>query len=241
MEKRLQNILALSGVASRRASGTLIEKGVVKVDGKVVREKGSRFDPDKHTITVSGEEIKAKEKKFYFLFNKPAGVISTVIDTHDRKKVTDFFSDVNARLYPVGRLDKDTTGVMLLTNDGELAHRLSHPSFGVEKEYLAVSSLKLDARSLRAISSGVDIDGKKTAPCSVSEIADPRGRNIYRIRIHEGKKRQIRVMFVSVGAEITELDRTLYAGLSAEGLKRGERRELTEREIKNLRSLVLEK
>ncbi|MFA6635935.1 MAG: pseudouridine synthase [Candidatus Omnitrophota bacterium] len=239
MKKRLQNILALSGVASRRASGTLIEKGIVKVDGKVVRERGARFDPEEHVITVRGKEIKAEEKKLYFLFNKPAGVISTVIDTHGRKKVTDFFRDVDARFYPVGRLDKDTTGVMILTNDGELAHRLSHPSFGVEKEYLAVSSLKLDDRALKAVSSGVDIDGKKTAPCLVSEIADPQGRNVYRVRLHEGKKRQIRVMFVSVGAKITELDRTRYAGLSAEGLKRGERRELTDGEIKTLRSLVL--
>lgn len=239
MEKRLQNILAFSGVASRRASADLIEKGLVEVDGKIVREKGARFDPDKHKIEVRGKELTGKEEKYYFLFNKPKGVISTVIDTHGRKKITDFFVDVKARLYPVGRLDKDTTGVIILTNDGDLAHGLSHPKFGVEKEYMVISSVKLEANAIRKISSGINIDGKMTAPCSVSEGEGADGRYCYTVKLHEGRKRQVRVMFDSVGADIIELDRARYAGMTAEGLNRGERRELTPEEIKNLKALGL--
>lgn len=239
MENRLQNILALAGVASRRASGALIEKGLVEVDGKVVKEKGARLDPARHRITVEGQDLGAKEKKYYFLLNKPTGVISTVIDTHGRKKITDFFKDIDARLYPVGRLDKDTTGVIILTNDGDLAHRLSHPKFGAEKEYLVVSSIKLDIKAIRKISSGgIVMDGKKTAPCHISQAVDPYGRNVYKVKLHEGKKRQVRVMFAEVGAEVVELERVRYAGLSVEGLKRGERRELTVKEIENLKKLV---
>lgn len=239
MEKRLQNILALSGVASRRASAGLIEKGLVTVDGKVVREKGARFDPDIHRIAVNGRNIGTKEQKYYFILNKPAGVISTAIDTHGRRKVTDFFRDVKARLYPVGRLDKDTTGAIILTNDGDLAHRLSHPSFGVEKEYRVVCDVKIHPRALRMISSGgIVIEGKKTGSCRVNEIKDPEGRNVYSVRLHEGRKRQVRIMFSEAGAKVLELDRVRYAGLSAEGLERGERRELTEKEIEKLRNLV---
>lgn len=238
MKKRLQNILAVSGVASRRSSGDLIEKGFVAVDGNIVREKGARFNPEEHNITVNGKKIPDKEKKYYFLFNKPSGVISTVIDTHGRKKITDFFEDIKARLYPVGRLDKDTTGVMILTNDGELAHMLSHPKFGIEKEYLVFSDIKLDKRSIVKISSGVKIEGKMTSPCSVIEENNQFGRNTYRVKIHEGKKRQVRLMFSSVGAEVIELERVRYAGLSACGLGKGERRELTCEEINKLKLLV---
>ena len=238
MENRLQNILALSGVASRRASGDLIGKGFVAVDGRVVREKGARFDPAIHKITVRGKVLGAKERKYYFLLNKPPGVISTVIDTHGRRKIIDFFADVKARLYPVGRLDKDTTGAIVLTNDGDLAHRLSHPRFGAEKEYLVVASVRLTPGAIRKISSGIKIEGKKTAPCSVEEVKDPHGRIEYRVKLHEGKKRQVRLMFASVGAEIVELDRVRYAGLSTEGLTRGERRELTAKEVERLKELV---
>jgi 23S rRNA pseudouridine2605 synthase len=238
MEKRLQNILALAGVASRRASGTLIEEGLVKVDGKIVREKGVRINPAEHRITVRGKDLSSEEKKYYFLFNKPAGVISTVTDTHGRKKITDFFRDIKARLYPVGRLDKDTTGAMIVTNDGELAYRLSHPSFGVEKEYIAVLSVKLGDEAVDRMSSGIRIEGKKTRPCEVSEVEDLSGRNVYRVKLHEGKKRHVRVMFASEGAEVLELDRVHYAGLSVENMGRGDRRELTSRELKILKENV---
>lgn len=239
MEKRLQNILALAGVASRRGSGDLIEKGLVEVDGKVVREKGARFDPEKHHISLKGQPVGAKEEKYYFLLNKPSGVISTVIDTHGRRKITDFFKDIKARLYPVGRLDKDTTGAILLTNDGDLAHKLSHPSFGAEKEYVVVSSVKLGGKDLKRISQGgIMMDGKKTAPCYIGALEDPYGRNVYTVKLHEGKKRQVRYMFTEVGADVIELDRVRYAGISTEGLSRGERRELTVKEIEKLKKLV---
>ena len=134
MSKRLQTVLAHAGVASRRHAAELIESGSVKVNGKTVTEKGYRVDPDVHEILVDGRPIRKEEKKVYFLFHKPRDVISTVSDTHGRKKVTDFFKHVKARLYPVGRLDKDTTGLLLITNDGQVTHKLAHPSFEIDKE-----------------------------------------------------------------------------------------------------------
>jgi 23S rRNA pseudouridine2605 synthase len=231
MEKRLQTILSHAGAASRRGAASLIEEGSVKVDGQVVREKGLRVDPDKHEILVRGVPLKSEEKKLYFLLNKPANVISTVKDTHGRKNIMDIFTGIKARLYPVGRLDKDTTGVIIVTNDGDLAHKLSHPSFETDKEYLVRTRYPLEERDLKKISSGVEIDGKMTSPCKIKTIKD----GSYGVRLHEGRKRQIKKMFESVGNRVLELDRVRYAGLSAAGLARGEYRELTPSEIKGLK------
>jgi 23S rRNA pseudouridine2605 synthase len=234
MEKRLQTILAHAGAASRRSAASLIEKGKVKVDGRVVREKGLKLDPSLHEISLNGVSLKSEEEKMYFLLNKPGGVISTAKDTHGRKKITDMFRGVKERLYPVGRLDKDTTGLIILTNDGDLAHGLSHPSFEIEKEYIARTEYPLEEKALKMIASGVEIDGKKTSPCGIERL----GKLVYRISLHEGRKRQIRRMFDLAGSRVVELERTGYAGLSIGRIKRGEYRRLTRSEVKSLKKKI---
>jgi len=195
MQKRLQNIIAHAGIASRRTAGEMIEAGRVKVDGHVVTEKGLKFDPADCSILVDEKALKDEEKKFYFLFNKPKGIISTVKDTHGRKKITDFFKDIDARLYPVGRLDKDTTGVIIVTNDGDLAHKLSHPSFEVDKEYCVTVSGSVPFGAVNALKKGVEIDGEMTTPCEIKISNRSEDNTVLQVKLHEGRKRQIRRMF----------------------------------------------
>lgn len=237
MKKRLQTVLAHAGVASRRKAAELIKDGKVKIDGRVNTEAGSRIDPGEHRITVNGRLISREENKYYFIFNKPKDVISTVTDTHNRKKVTDFFSHINARLYPVGRLDKDTTGILIVTNDGELAHKLAHPSFRIDKEYEVKIKGVLPPRDLMDLKRGVRLDGRKTAPCRIRLVKKTSREGIYRIKLHEGRKRQIRRMFGSAGHSVVELKRIKYAGLTAGRLKEGQYRELTKKEVERLKGL----
>ncbi len=237
MKKRLQTILAHAGIASRRGAVALIERGKVSVDGHVVKEKGFRADPEENDIRVEGKPLSGAEKKYYFLFNKPENVISTVVDTHDRKKVTDFFGDVDARLYPVGRLDKDTTGLLILTNDGDLAHKLTHPRFEVEKEYSALVDVKVSTDDIKRIAGGIKIDGKMTTPCEVEYVKKSGKGFLYRVKIHEGRKRQIRLMFAEVGGKVRMLKRLKFAGLSLRGVQEGQRRDLTDSEIARLKAL----
>lgn len=237
MKKRLQTILAHAGVASRRYAGELIVEGKVSVDGRIITEKGFRADPGECKIEVSGRPIPKEEKKYYFLFNKPKDVVSTASDTHGRKKVIDFFKEIDARLYPVGRLDKDTTGLLIITNDGNLSHRLSHPSFGVEKEYRAHVTPAVSDRQIKKLEKGVKIKDKVTSPCRIRIEESSGSGGVYNIKLHEGRKRQIRLMFRGIGAKVTELERIKYAGLSLEGLEQGKFRALTERELAKLRRL----
>lgn len=234
MEERLQNILARAGVASRRRSGDLIESGSVEVDGSVVTAKGCKLDPDNHNIVVDGKPLPKEEKKYYFLFHKPKDVISTVSDTHARKMVTDYFKKVDARLYPVGRLDKDTTGILIITNDGPLANRLSHPKYEVEKEYLVTVEGALSESDCKRLELGIILEGKKTAPCEISSVRRKGKYTVLKVILHEGRKRQIRRMFEYIGNEVTDLKRTRYAGLTLGGLQVGEYRELSPEEIEAL-------
>ncbi|RKY43161.1 MAG: pseudouridine synthase [Candidatus Makaraimicrobium thalassicum] len=233
--KRLQSILAHAGVASRRHAAEFIANGRVKVDGRSVTEKGLRIDPAKHEILVDGRALPKEEKKYYFLFNKPGNVISTVRDTHGRKKVTDYFKEINARLYPVGRLDKDTTGALIMTNDGKLAHRLAHPGFEIEKEYRVTVSRCVSRDDIRKIGKGIEVEGKITAPCEIKLVKKDLKAAVYRVKLHEGRKRQVRRMFEAAGAVVTGLKRSRYAGLTLRGLKQGEFRPLTEKEVARLR------
>lgn len=238
MKKRLQTILSHAGVSSRRRAVELIESGKVKIDGRCVTEKGLRVDPDRHEILVNGRLLPRGEKKYYFLLNKPKNVISTTQDTHSRKKVTDFFEKVKARLYPVGRLDKDTTGILLVTNDGDLAHRMTHPSFEVEKEYLVTVKGFVLLEKIKKIEKGIEVDGKITAPCHIKLRRKGKDTTVYRITLHEGKKRQIRRMFEAVEGKVTALKRVRYAGLTLGTLKEGEYRVLTDREIERLKKMA---
>jgi len=238
MKKRLQTIIAHAGVASRRGAVELIEAGKVKVDNRVITEKGMRIDPAEHEISVNGRPLPKKEKKYYFLFNKPDNVISTAIDTHGREKVTDHFKHINARLYPVGRLDKDTTGLLIVTNDGDLTHRLTHPRFGIEKEYLVTVDGDVARESVKKLERGIELDGKRTAPCEIKTVKKINKGMVLRVKLHEGRKRQIKYMFESVGNKVTGLKRVRYAGLSLGRLEKGGFRELSGKEVERLKSLA---
>ncbi len=208
------------------------------MNGRLVYEKGLRVDPEKDEISVDGKPLAKREETAYFMFNKPKDVISTAKDTHDRKKITDFFEKEGIRLYPVGRLDKDTTGLVIMTNDGGLAHRLAHPSFGVEKEYKVFAEPPLEKYILCGLEKGIEIDGRLTAPCRISPVKF-RGKGAeYKVFLHEGRKRQIRLMFQSVGSRVMELERTRYAGIPLGKLAPGRYRRLTDKEVSKLRELV---
>ena len=235
MNARLQTVLSHAGVASRRHAVELIEAGRVKVDGVVVTEKGARVDPDVQKILVDGRGLPKGIGKLYFLFNKPKGVITTASDTHDRRKIVDYFRKVGARLFPIGRLDKDTTGLIILTNDGDLAHKLAHPSFEVEKEYEALVGGWVKEGNISRLERGVMLEEGLTAPCRIKILGrNERGVRVS-VRIHEGKKRQVRRMFEQTGARVLELKRVRYAGLRIGDLKEGDFRRLSAREVADLK------
>ncbi|MGB3111664.1 MAG: pseudouridine synthase [Candidatus Omnitrophota bacterium] len=238
MKKRLQTVLSHAGVASRRRAVELIESGRVEVDGRIVTEKGFKLDPARHKVLVDGRPIRAEEEKYYFLLNKPKNVISTARDTHSRKKVTDFFKNVDARLYPVGRLDRDTTGALLITNDGQFAHKLAHPRFEIEKEYLVTVDKAPTGEEIKKLERGIYLYGKRTAPCKIGLVGKAENKAVLRVSLHEGRKRQIKRMFEEIGRKVVELKRAKYAGLTLGKLKEGEYRELTDSEVKRLKSLL---
>ncbi|WHY84492.1 pseudouridine synthase [Neobacillus novalis] len=239
--ERLQKVIAQAGIASRRKAEELIKEGRVKVNGKVVTELGVKVtSSDK--IEVNEIQIE-KEEPVYFLLYKPRGVISSVSDDKGRKVVTDFFSNYQERIFPVGRLDYDTSGLLLLTNDGEFANLLTHPSNEVEKLYVAkVKGIPL-RESLRKLEKGIRLEDGKTAPAKVKMLSGDKKKQtaIVEISIHEGRNRQVRRMFEAIGHEVVKLKRERYGFLTLSGLKAGEARELTPHEVKQLRALAIDR
>lgn len=235
---RLQSFLAHAGVASRRAAVDIIKEGRVKIDGKIVKERGCRVDPDSQRITVDGKIVNIEKKKACFIFNKPAGVVTTLKDSHAERKIADYFNDIDLRLYPVGRLDKDTTGIILMTNDGDLAYRLSHPKFNIKKEYLVWVSGGLNPEGLKKIRDGVELDEAKTSRCRVEVLAKEADMLKLKVILHEGRKRQIRRMFKAVGCRVEKLKRSRYAGLWLGRLGLGKKKKLNDSEVKRLKKMV---
>jgi len=230
---RLQRALAAAGVGSRRSCEDLIRAGRVTVDG-VVAEIGMSVDPERQTVAVDGRPIRAEQKE-YWLLNKAAGVVSTVSDPQGRETVVDCVP-AGVRVYPVGRLDQFTTGLLLLTNDGELTHRLLHPRYGVDKEYRALVRGHIDDRDLRLLRDGVQLDDGRTAQASVRLVSrDERTTEVVMV-IHEGRNRQIRRMIEAIGHGVLRLHRTRFDGLSDDGLGLGWARALTADEVARLRS-----
>ncbi|GGK15366.1 ribosomal large subunit pseudouridine synthase B [Caldalkalibacillus thermarum] len=237
--ERLQKVLAHAGVASRRKAEKLIEDGRVKVNGQVVTQLGTLVDPAQDKIEVDGQTIDP-EPKVYYLFYKPTGVITSVQDPQGRKVVMDFFKNIPQRIYPVGRLDRNTSGLLLLTNDGELAHRLMHPSFHVDKVYrVTVKGIPSDEK-LSRLERGIRLKDGWTAPAKVEWLHKDMAENkaVVRITIHEGRKRQVRRMFKAIGHPVLALHRERYAFLNLEGLNEGEYRPLTPEEVRRLKALV---
>ena len=229
--ERLQKVLASRGWGSRRSCEEMIEAGRVRVNGEVAR-LGRRVDVELDEVEVDGAPVGVRPDFVYYLLNKPAGVVSTAKDTHDREAVVDLVPD-EPRVYPVGRLDAETEGLLLLTNDGELTHRLTHPSFGVEKEYIAqVEShgRSVSPQALTALRRGVEIGDGVTTPAEVGELQP----GVLRIVIHEGRNRQVRRMCEAVGYPVVRLVRTRIGPLVDTSLRPGQWRELSLAEVKSL-------
>ena len=225
---RLQKVLARTGLGSRRVCEELIAGGRVRVNGEVAI-LGRRVLPDADQIEVDGVPVSVKPGLVYYLLNKPRGVVTTADDPQGRRKVVDLVPS-EPRVFPVGRLDSDTEGLLLMTNDGELAHRLTHPSFGVEKEYLAEVQGTPSPGDLRRLRDGVNLVDGRTSPARVSTL----GPNLLRITIHEGRNRQVRRMCVTVGHPVVRLVRTRIGPIAERSLKPGQWRELTTAEVRAL-------
>lgn len=234
--ERLQKVIASSGYCSRRKAEELIASGKVKVNNKTIVEMGYKVS-DSDTITVENKAL-TKENKEYILLYKPRGVVTTTNDEKGRKTVLDLI-DTDKRLYPVGRLDYDTSGILLLTNDGELTNLLIHPRNKVDKLYIAKINGILDGNQIRSLENGVIIDNKKTAPCRLKIKKKDKNNNtsIVELVIHEGKNHQVKKMFGAVGVEVLKLKRERFAFLDLSGLKPGEYRKLSLKEVKMLYSL----
>lgn len=243
MEERLQKFLARAGIASRRGSEKLISEGKIRVNGVIVTELGTKINPDKDKISYLGKMVTLEERKVYYILNKPRGYISSVKDEHDRKTVVDILSDVEERIYPIGRLDYNTEGLLLLTNDGDFMNKLLHPKYEINKTYVAKINGLITVDDLKKLVNGVMLEDGKTAPAEVFLDDMDKRANTSRVEItiHEGRNRQVRRMFKALGYEVKTLKRIAFAGLTLRGLKRGEYRELTRDELKNLRKLIGDK
>lgn len=236
--ERLQKVIAYAGIASRRKAEQLIVEGKVKVNGQVVKELGTKVsDTDK--VEVNGVKLE-KEQKVYFLLYKPRATISAVTDDKNRKTVTDIFKNVEQRIFPVGRLDYDTTGLLLLTNDGEFSYQLTHPKFKIDKTYVARVKGIPTIDGLKKLQRGIRLEDGKTAPAKVSMMStdEAAGKAICEITIHEGRNRQVRRMFEAIGTPVVKLKRERFAFLDLGNLTPGEYRQLTKHEVKKLRVLA---
>jgi pseudouridine synthase len=243
--ERLNRFLARSGVASRRAADDLIASGKVLVNGKTPPPTGLMVDPAADVITIDGRVVRPPSKHRYLMLNKPLGVITTAKDESERTTVLDVVGDEGLhghRLFPVGRLDADSTGLLLLTDDGELAYRLTHPRYKVPKEYVATVAGSPSAADLEALRTGVDLDDGRTAPADVDVVtanaSAPDGRTELRLVIREGRRRQVRRMLQAVGHRVQSLRRVGFGPLKLGRLKTGGWRVLADAEVEALRRAV---
>jgi len=245
VRERLQKILARAGYGSRRQSETLISAGRVTVNGSVISQLGVRADPDHDSITVDGEAINLEATLVYLAMNKPAGFLTTATDPHHRRTVMGLLPpDLPPHVFPVGRLDRDTEGLLLLTNDGEFAHRLSHPRYELDKEYHALVDGIPNADDLALLRAGVDIGDHVTSPAD-ADLAGapfghdtPPGQSWIRLVIHEGRKRQVRLMCAGIGHPVRRLIRTRIGRIELGKLALGTTRMLDPSEVEALRRLV---
>lgn len=230
---RLQKFLAESGVASRRKSEELIADGKVKVNGKVA-SIGDKVDPKRDTVTVSGKKIVKRKEFTYILLHKPRGFITTMSDEMDRKCVAELIRDVPVRVYPVGRLDRESEGMLLFTNDGEFANAMTHPTKHVPKTYRVTVRPSITEDQITQLTTGIIIDDRKTAPAQVRVITKEEGRVVLEIILYEGRNRQIRKMCEAVGLEVARLKRTAIGSIKLGMLAQGSWRELSEDEVRKL-------
>ena len=237
MEVRLQKYLADAGVASRRKAEELILSGKVSVNGTVVLKLGTKIDDKNDLVTYNNERVVPRAAMVYIMLHKPEGFVTTVRDQFGRAAVTDLIKGVGERVFPVGRLDYETSGLLILTNDGELTYKLTHPKHSIEKKYLAKLFGEPDINDIRAFSRGIMIAGKLTKPARM-EVVETSGRfSVVNITITEGRNRQIRKMCEEIKHPVASLKRISIGELELKGLEKGKFRYLTEKEIKYLKSL----
>jgi len=236
----LQKILAQAGYGSRRVCEQLILQGRVRINGQVVTQLGVQADPQCDVIEVDGKRVQLSEEHTYILLHKPAGVVTTRRDAHAARTVMDLLQGVTAAVFPVGRLDADTTGALLLTDDGELAYRLTHPRYGVPKTYLVEVRGEVGEEALRRLREGVLLEDGMTAPAQVQKVRylAGRGTTLLRLTIHEGRKRQVKRMCMAVGHPVVRLHRERFGHLTLHQLPVGAWRYLTDEEIVALRRAV---
>lgn len=238
MEVRLQKIIAAAGIASRRAAEKLIAEGRVQVNGTTVTELGTKADPDVDDIRVDERRVKQAQRHRYFLLNKPRGYVTTRSDPEHRPTVLDLMKGVREYVYPVGRLDFDSEGLLILTNDGDLAATLTHPKHEVERVYEAQVLGVPDAHDIERLSRGIVLDGRRTAPAQVELLRERRtdgNTSVLRVTIHEGRTRQVRKMADAVGHPVRTLKRVRIGPLADKSLKLGTYRELTSEEVRKLK------
>lgn len=236
MEERLQKFMAKCGVASRRKCEQFILEGKVKVNGKVVNELGVKVIENKDTVEFNNKIIVPEEKKVYFALNKPVGYITSLKDEKGRKTILDIVK-VNERIFPIGRLDYDSSGLLILTNDGDIYNKIIHPRVSIDKKYIATVKGKFTKEEMIKFSNGVDIGGYITSNASIKEISSKNNISTVEIIIHEGKNRQIRKMCSTFGHDVINLKRVSIGDISLGYLKPGEYRDLTKEELSYINSL----
>ncbi len=235
---RLQKVLAAAGIASRRASEILIDEGRVEVNGQIVTEQGRRVNPERDTIRVDGARIPPPRRHQYLVLNKPKGVVSTMEDPEGRPTLSDYLPRTKERLFHVGRLDTDTEGLIILTNDGDFAHRLAHPSYEVPKTYLVQATGVMDNRTIRRLEKGVTLEDGPVKPDKVKLVSRAQDRTMLAVTLHEGRNRVVRRMMDTVGHPVDRLSRTEIGPVRLGNLRVGETRELTRDELGALLDLV---
>jgi 23S rRNA pseudouridine2605 synthase len=232
---RLNKFLSQAGAASRREADRLIAEGRVRVNGLVVDELGTKIDDGRDKVALDGRLVRGAEGVEYILLHKPAGAVTTLKDPFGRLTVKELVRGVKARVFPVGRLDASSTGVLLLTNDGDLAQRLAHPGSETPKVYMVrIDAVPVDA-DLQKLRRGIFLEGRKTAPAKAALMSRSVGNGVVKLEIHEGRKHEVRKMFEALGFRVKSLKRVSFAGLTAEGLKPGEWRRLGPGEVARLR------
>lgn len=241
MMMRLQKYLAACGVASRRSAEKMIQEGLVAVNGVTVTEMGTQVDDTADRVTVNGQPVRLETEKHYIAYHKPLGEVTTVSDPEGRATVMDKFRDYPVRLFPVGRLDYDSEGLLLLTNDGELMNNLLHPSREVNKVYLVRASNQVTEEEIARLRRGVMIEEKLTSPARVRLVRQEAFDTVLLITIHEGRNRQVRKMIEAIGHQVVSLKRVEFGPISLGDLPRGQWRRLTEEEIRKLKALSAKK
>lgn len=233
---RINRYLSMCGVASRRKADRLVLEGKVEVNGRVMRDLGTRIDPARDRVFVDGKQVVHVHDFVYLVMNKPKDTITTLSDERGRTTVMSLVKS-KQRVYPIGRLDRNTTGVLLLTNDGEFANRLMHPKYEIPKSYLVTLDEPLKPQDMERLRRGIKLSDGMTAPAELFPVPGTKGKQVG-ITIHEGRNRQVRRMFEALGYDVKKLDRVAYGPVTTEGLPRGKVRPLTHAEVKKLRAMA---